>query len=94
MPWIGNESLFDTAFEQIRHYSITDIAVSMRMLRAFDDIASTTKDPRILESLILRGRRIVAGCASRLEPEQVEKLRERLENLEARREPVPGAQPG
>ena len=29
VPWIGNESLLDTAFEQIRHYSITDIAVSM-----------------------------------------------------------------
>ena len=84
VQWIGTESLLDTAFEQIRHYSASDIAVSMRVLRAFDDIASTCKDPRLLESLIVRGRRILAGCAERLELEQTEKLRQRLSALESR----------
>ena len=88
VPWIGTESLLDTAFEQIRHYSMSDIAVSLRLLRAFDDIASTRSDPRIIESLVVRGRRVVAGCAERLSPDQIEKLRQRLSALEARMEPV------
>jgi uncharacterized membrane protein len=88
VPWIGIESLLDTAFEQIRHYSMSDIAVSMRVLRAFDDIASTCSDPRLLESLIVRGRRILVGCAERLNPDQIEKLQQRLSALEGRMHPV------
>ena len=84
VPWIGTESLLDTAFEQIRHYSASDIAVSLRLLRAFDDIAATCTDPRIVETLATRGRRVLAGCAARLQPDQTEKLRERLGALEAR----------
>jgi uncharacterized membrane protein len=84
VPWIGTESLLDTAFEQIRHYSASDIAVSLRLLRAFDDIAAACTDPRIVESLAARGRRVLAGCAARLQPDQTEKLRERLGALEAR----------
>jgi uncharacterized membrane protein len=93
VPWIGTESLLDTAFEQIRHYSMSDIAVSMRVIRAFDDIASTCGDPRLLESLIVRGRRILAGCAERLNPDQIGKLRQRLGALEARMESVARAPP-
>jgi uncharacterized membrane protein len=93
VPWIGTESLLDTAFEQIRHYSMSDIAVSMRVIRAFDDIASTCGDPRLLESLIVRGRRILAGCAERLNPDQIGKLRHRLGALEARMESVARAPP-
>ncbi|MGA2709916.1 MAG: DUF2254 domain-containing protein [Steroidobacteraceae bacterium] len=85
VPWIGTESLLDTAFEQIRHYSMSDIAVSLRLLRAFEDIASTCSDARLLDSLIVRGRRILAGCAERLSSDQIEKLRQRLGALEARR---------
>ncbi|MGO9718368.1 MAG: DUF2254 domain-containing protein [Steroidobacteraceae bacterium] len=84
VPWIGTDSLLDTAFEQIRHYSMSDIAVSLRLLRALDDIASTCSDPRIVESLIGRGRRIVGGCAERLGSDEVEKLKQRLGALEAR----------
>ena len=84
IPWIAVENLLETAFEQIRHYSASDIAVSLRLLRAFDDIASTCSDPRIVESLVMRGRRIVADCAKRLEPPQIENLRRRLSALEAR----------
>ena len=89
VPWIGTDSLLDTAFEQIRHYSMSDIAVSLRLLRALDDIASTCGDPRIVESLIVRGRCIVAGCAERLGSNEVEKLRQRLSALEARCEITP-----
>jgi uncharacterized membrane protein len=84
IPWIAGENLLETAFEQIRHYSASDIAVSLRLLRAFDDIASTCSDPRIVESLVMRGRRIVAECAKRLDPPEIENLRRRLSALEAR----------
>ena len=84
IPWIAVENLLETAFEQIRNYSASDIAVSLRLLRAFDDIASTCSDPRIVESLVMRGRRIVANCAKRLDPPQIENLRRRLSALEAR----------
>ena len=84
VPWIRIESLLDTAFEQIRHYSASDIAVSLRLLRALDDIASTCSDPRVIESLVTRGRRILAGCAARLSADQLEKLRQRLSALEVR----------
>jgi hypothetical protein len=56
-------------------------------LRALDDIASTCRDPGIIEPLVVRGRRIVAGCAERLSPDQIEKLRQRLSALEARMDP-------
>src|SRR6516162_2284167 len=36
----GFDGLLDTAFEQIRHYAVADIAVSLRLMRAFNDIAS------------------------------------------------------
>jgi uncharacterized membrane protein len=91
IPWIGTESLLDTAFEQIRHYSASDIAVSLRLLRALDDIASTCTELHAIESLIARGRRIVGGCAERLSAEHTEKLRSRLLALESRLQPVVAA---
>jgi uncharacterized membrane protein len=93
VPWISAEELLETAFEQIRHYSAADIAVSLRLLRAFDDIASTCGDPRIVESLVVRGRRIVAGCAERLAPLQIEILQRRLSALEARKFAADSATP-
>jgi len=88
VPWIGIEGLLDTAFEQIRHYSASDIAVSLRLLRALDDIASTCHDPGIVEPLVVRGRRVVAGCAEQLNPNDIEKLQQRLNALEARLDPL------
>ena len=93
VPWIGTENLLDTAFEQIRHYSASDVAVSLRILRAFNDIASTCREPRIVESLVTRGRRILAGCAERLGPEQIDKLRQGLGALEGCMHAVTGGQP-
>jgi len=87
VPWIEIDGLLDTAFEQIRHYSTSDITVSLRLLRALDDVASTCHDPGIIQPLVVRGRRTVAGCAERLSPDEIEKLRQRLSALEARMDP-------
>jgi uncharacterized membrane protein len=75
--WIRFERLLDAAFEQIRMYSKTDVAVSLRLLRALGDIAVTTPDPEFRRILIERGRRIVAGCAEKLGEEELRGLRAR-----------------
>jgi uncharacterized membrane protein len=80
--WIGFEKLLDSAFEQTRMYSKTDVAVSLRMLRALGDIAATTSDMPLRRTLAERGRRIVAGCAERLGEEQLKEMRARLHLLE------------
>ena len=86
VPWIGFEHLLDSAFEQIRCYSKSDTAVSLRLLRALSDIAVTTPDPLFHRILAERGRRIIEGCQSVLGEEELKPLRARaaaLENLTA-----------
>ncbi len=84
VPWIGFEQLLDSAFEQIRWYSRSDVAVSLRLVRALTDIAVTTPDPECRRILADRGRRIVEGCASGLGEAEMRPLRARaaaLDNL-------------
>ncbi len=83
LPWIDFDHLLDTAFEQIHHYSVSDVAVSLRLLRALNDLAATIDDERMREKLALRGRRIVANCATRLDLGDVKRLKDRLAPLEA-----------
>jgi uncharacterized membrane protein len=83
VSWIDFERLLDTAFEQIRLYSQTDVAVSLRMLRALGDIAATMKDPALRQGLAERGRRIVAGCAARLGEAELTEMHARLRTLES-----------
>jgi uncharacterized membrane protein len=84
IPWIGYEGLLDTAFEQIRHYAKSDIAVSLRLLRAFDDMFVAGASATAQWSLIERARRVVEGCERQLPENDVLPLRRRLSRLEAR----------
>jgi uncharacterized membrane protein len=72
----------DSAFEQIRLYSKTDVAVSLRMLRALGDVASTTEDVEIHQVLLDRANRIVAGCAERLGEHEMREIRIRFSTLQ------------
>jgi uncharacterized membrane protein len=92
MPWISPDGLLDTAFEQIRHYSESDVAVSLRLLRAFDDIARTVADADLRRILLERARRVVSGCTGRLADDELGKLQRRLVVIESRMDP--GAHPG
>ena len=83
LPWIDFDHLLDTAFEQIRHYSVSDVAVSLRLLRALNDLAAAVEDEGMREKLVLRGRRVVASCAARLDASDVTRLKDRLATLEA-----------
>ncbi len=77
LPWIDLNGLLDTAFEQIRHYSATDVAVSLRLLRALGDIASTVREPHLHAMLQQRAQAIVEGCEARLPEGDLVKLRDR-----------------
>jgi uncharacterized membrane protein len=81
IPWIGFDRLLEAAFEQIRLYSKSDVAVSLRLLRALGDIAVTTPDPEYRRTLVERARRVVAGCTERLGDEELQSLRVRLDTL-------------
>jgi uncharacterized membrane protein len=79
LPWISFEGLLDTAFEQIRHYAASDLAVSLRLLRALGDIASTIREPHLREILAERARGVVTSCQACLPEPDLVKLRERAE---------------
>lgn len=82
-PWIDFNGLLDLAFEQIRHYAAADAAVSLRLMRAFGDIATTVSDPALHKILAERGRRVLAGCEGKIEDGDLQRLRRRLSLLEA-----------
>jgi uncharacterized membrane protein len=83
VPWIGLDGLLDLAFEQIRHYAVADAGVSLRLMRALGDIASTVSEPQIRKILIERGRQLLAGCTGKLQEGDLVRLRKRLSLLEA-----------
>ncbi len=83
IEWIHFERLLEAAFEQIRMYSKTDVAVSLRLLRAFGDIAASTPDPEFRRILVEQGMRTIAGCAERLGEEELRELRVRQAALES-----------
>jgi uncharacterized membrane protein len=76
------EGLLDTAFEQIRHYAVADIAVSLRLMRAFNDIASTTVHADLHDKLLERARRVADGCAGHLPKDELLKVQQRLTKIE------------
>ena len=94
--WIHFERLLEAAFEQIRMYSKTDVAVSLRLLRALGDIAASTPDAEFRRILVERGMRTVAGCAEKLGEEELKELRARqasLESFTAISQPISQPQP-
>ena len=75
--------LVEAAFEQIRMYSKTDVAVSLRLLRAFSDIAASTPNVEFRRILVEYGARTVAGCAEKLGEEDLRGVRTRQTSLES-----------
>ena len=84
VPWIQFDGLMDTAFEQIRHYAASDAPVSLRLLRAFDDLLSADMSAPERASLLDRAGRVVAGCELRLSEHDIDPLRKRLKRLSER----------
>jgi len=63
-------------------YSKTDVAVSLRLLRALGDIAASTPDLEFRRILVERGMRTVEGCAEKLGQDELRELRARQAALE------------
>ena len=82
LPWISREELLETAFDQIRHYSSSDVAVSLRLLRALGDIASVAPDAALGPILADYGARIVEGCRAHLSKADLRRLDNRLAPLQ------------
>ncbi|MGD1073326.1 MAG: DUF2254 domain-containing protein [Bryobacteraceae bacterium] len=82
IPWVDFEGLLKSAFHQIRLYSKTDLAVSLRLLRALGDIAWTRPEPALRRALYEEGKRIVEGCSEKLGEEELRPMRVRLTALE------------
>jgi uncharacterized membrane protein len=78
VPWMSFDGLLDTAFEQIRHYAVADVAVSLRLMRALDDIARTTGHGDVRAELLERAQRVVTGCAGHLPKDELFKIQQRL----------------
>jgi uncharacterized membrane protein len=94
--WIHFERLLEAALEQIRMYAKTDVAVSLRLLRALGDIAASTPDAEFRRILVEQGMRTVAGCAEKLGEEELKELRARqasLESFTAISQPISQPQP-
>jgi uncharacterized membrane protein len=83
VPWITFQGLIDMAFDQIRHYAIADLAVSLRLIRAFGDIASTTKRADEKSALVELARRVMAGSSKNLSESEVARLKQRVAHFEA-----------
>jgi uncharacterized membrane protein len=81
--------LLSSAFDQIRHYSKGDIAVSLRLLRGLGDIAMCTPDPAIHRALVELGLRVVAGCEGHVDEQDLKALYQRLATLEESSPPAP-----
>ena len=79
---IDFDGLLKSAFEQIRLYSKSDVAVSLRMLRALADIAWTSQESAFRRALYKEGSRVVEGCAEKLDEEELTPMRARLGVLE------------
>jgi uncharacterized membrane protein len=81
LPWIDLEGLLNTAIEQIRAYSTTDAAVSLRLLRLLRDVAGTTENGSLRRLLFERGERVLEGCRGQLPPNDLARLEQRLAAL-------------
>lgn len=82
IPWLGFDRLVESAFEQIRLYSQSDVAVSLRILRALSDIASTLPADGSKRTLVEFGRLLVSGCSEKLGNEVLKEMRSRIAFLE------------
>jgi uncharacterized membrane protein len=73
--------LLDCAFEQIVHYGKTDAAVTLRVMRALGDIASSTGDRAHLDAVFACGRKVVKVCTGHLPEESAKTFAERLARI-------------
>lgn len=76
--------LLEIAFDQIHPYGKNDMAVSLRLLRALQDISSTTLYPPYLNAICVQAKKFVAACSQYFPQDQCKELFDRLADIESR----------
>lgn len=81
LPQPTHPDLIDLAFEQIRQYSRTDMAVALRQMRVLGDVASVTRHRASLDRLAAHGRLIEAAARAAFQTEDCDELERRSARL-------------
>lgn len=81
VPQPAHVDLIDLAFEQLRQYGKTDMAIALRLLRVLADVASVTRDRAALERLATHGRLVEAAARAAFAPEDCDELDRRARRL-------------
>jgi uncharacterized membrane protein len=83
IPWIGFAALLESALDQIRAYARSDVAVSLRIMRALHDIAEIAENPPARRLLLEMGERTIASCSGNLDARAMERMQQRQAELAA-----------
>jgi uncharacterized membrane protein len=75
--------LVDLAFEQIRQYARTDLAVSLRLLRVIAEVAAVSADTAVLATLAIHATRVEHTIRAGFADEQLDEMERRLEAVRA-----------
>jgi len=82
VPPTTHADLIDLCFEQLRQYTRTDMAVSLRIMRVLGEVASVTRHPVARARLALHGRLIDDAMRATFAPVDCEELGRRRAILE------------
>lgn len=74
-------ALLDLAFDQLRQYGRTDMAVALRLMRVLGEIASVTRDPASLRRIAIHARLLESAARAAMAPEDCEELARRSERV-------------
>jgi uncharacterized membrane protein len=69
--------LIDLAFEQLRQYGRADMAVALRLLRAFGEVAAAADDPAVRARLATHARLLESAVRPAFAPEDCDELTRR-----------------
>jgi|CZKU01.1.fsa_nt_gi uncharacterized membrane protein len=83
LPELPFSRLVEVAFEQIVHYGKGDLAVSIRVQRAFADIAASTTDSGVVATVCECAERAAAQCIASLPEAGGRAIAERLAAVQA-----------
>jgi len=81
LPQPTHPDIIDLAFEQIRQYSRTDMAVALRQMRVLGDVASVTRHRASLDRLAAHGRLIEAAARAAFQTQDCDELERRSARL-------------
>ncbi len=82
IPYLGFDRLVESAFEQIRSYAKTDVAVSLRLMRAFTDITYTLPQGEERKLMVNQGRHLIANLSTSLDESVLVEMKSRMVTLE------------